>query len=367
MAAVNAAYLIDEDLLLVHREIGKETLIFDEFTYAKAIANRVNRVEFILLQEGASPTMTRPVSSPSIQRPMTAVARTTRAYEDEEGTDDTLRRTNSEGRLCQLEYMLTVKCPSGPHERCAGCALVYFASGQQRFSKVYSPLFSCTAKVCVMQSGAVVLTGGDENPTQTLLVSPITGDTIVLPSMHQGRWTHGVCSVGDALMVVGGYNGSTYLNSVEMFSLGSWEVLAPIFIERSAPAVCSIGSVVYVCGGYNEVDGYLSLIEVYEHGVWQIHSIELPTCGASVGVFPLSDHELLILGGLGFDEISNSKCWKLDIVEGEQETLSSLPVPDEFTCSSMLQLKNRLVLMGSRLLWEYDTVYDTWNYSEYPS
>jgi hypothetical protein len=70
----------------------------------------------------------------------------------------------------------------------------------------------------------------------------------------------------------------------------------------------------------------------------------------SVGVSLLNDHELLIVEGLGFDEISNSNCWRFDIVEGEQGTLSSLPVPDEFPCSSMLQLKSILVLMGSRLL-----------------
>ncbi|MNY10905.1 Kelch motif protein [compost metagenome] len=73
--------------------------------------------------------------------------------------------------------------------------------------------------------------------------------------------------VGEALYLLGGYNNSTgtYLNSLERALInsdgtyGAFTTAGNLTAQRSAPTNVVIGNALYVLGGYN--GGYLNTIE----------------------------------------------------------------------------------------------------------
>lgn len=71
--------------------------------------------------------------------------------------------------------------------------------------------------------------------------------------LPQPRAYHGTVTIGDKVYVVGGFNGSQYLNSVICFNASKkrWEEHAPMYMSRCYVSVVEIDGVIYACGGYD--------------------------------------------------------------------------------------------------------------------
>lgn len=63
----------------------------------------------------------------------------------------------------------------------------------------------------------------------------------------------GVCSIGNYLYAVGGYDGVSQLNSVERYDVerDTWEYVASMNSRRSALSVDVVGGKLYALGRYH--------------------------------------------------------------------------------------------------------------------
>ncbi|XP_060585123.1 kelch-like protein 10 [Ruditapes philippinarum] len=71
--------------------------------------------------------------------------------------------------------------------------------------------------------------------------------------LPQPRAYHGTITLRDNVYVVGGFNGSHYLNSVICFNVSKkrWEERAPMYMSRCYVSAVEMNGVIYVCGGYD--------------------------------------------------------------------------------------------------------------------
>lgn len=75
----------------------------------------------------------------------------------------------------------------------------------------------------------------------------------------------GVASIGKYIYVVGGFDGSTQLSSVERFDTESkkWEFMAEITVARSALSLIALDNKLYAMGGYDGTN-FLMIVEIYD-------------------------------------------------------------------------------------------------------
>lgn len=73
------------------------------------------------------------------------------------------------------------------------------------------------------------------------------------PSFSAGRYGHGAASVGGRIYIMGGFNGSSYLNRLDVFDplSGAWASGPDMPEPLSFPAVANVGGLIFVFGGFN--------------------------------------------------------------------------------------------------------------------
>ena len=94
---------------------------------------------------------------------------------------------------------------------------------------------------------------------------PVTKYQVLAPiKMNEARSSHKVIVYKNDLFVFGGHGNDGYLNSVEMYSPGSYKfvTMAPMKTARCGFACCRVGNLVYVVGGYSD-GGQTNSVEIY--------------------------------------------------------------------------------------------------------
>ena len=108
----------------------------------------------------------------------------------------------------------------------------------------------------------------------------------------------------ERVFVIGGldHTEECFSAAVHMFrpSKSMWFEVASLNVARSEHSSCAMHDDVYVFCGWNGSE-YLNSIEMFkssqENALWEIFSIDAISCRNSPVVCPLSDTELLIMGG----------------------------------------------------------------------
>ncbi|WP_024833228.1 kelch repeat-containing protein [Ruminiclostridium josui] len=96
---------------------------------------------------------------------------------------------------------------------------------------------------------------------------PATDKWITRATMPTAKEYHQVAVVGGKIYVIGGQNSSGYLNSVEEYdpATNTWTTKAPMTIARFRHEVAVVDGKVYVIGGSNSnSSGYLNTVEEYD-------------------------------------------------------------------------------------------------------
>jgi len=131
--------------------------------------------------------------------------------------------------------------------------------------------------------------------------------TTKLP-MPTARVGHGVVSCNSKIYVIGGYNNSGFLETVEVYDPISnlWEVKTPMPYGRAEFGICAIGTKIYVIGGCLALQGKfdyiypantLNSVIVYDtqSDNWSFKkSMPTPRIGLALGVV---DGEIYAIGG----------------------------------------------------------------------
>ncbi len=81
-------------------------------------------------------------------------------------------------------------------------------------------------------------------------------------SMPTERAGHGVVSCNNKIYVIGGYNKSGFLSTVETYDplSGLWETKTPMPYGRAEFGICAIGNIIYIIGGCHTVTGEFDYI-----------------------------------------------------------------------------------------------------------
>lgn len=71
--------------------------------------------------------------------------------------------------------------------------------------------------------------------------------------MKESRGRFKIAVLNDKVYALGGSNGTTELESVEMLdlSIGKWVVMPPLPLARSNSGVCTLNNLIYFIGGWN--------------------------------------------------------------------------------------------------------------------
>ena len=110
-----------------------------------------------------------------------------------------------------------------------------------------------------------------------------------IASMEARRSTLGVAVLSDMIYAVGGFDGSSGLNTAEVLDMGvtqgvqEWRPIASMSTRRSSVGVGVLGGLIYAVGGYDGNSRQcLASVEVYnpDQGVYQAHLATLQNCQA---------------------------------------------------------------------------------------
>lgn len=106
--------------------------------------------------------------------------------------------------------------------------------------------------------------------------------------MNSARSGAAVAAANNYIYALGGYNGTTQLNSVERYDprLDEWKLVSCMLDHRSALSVASFENKLYVFGGYDG-EKFHDTVEVYdcEQDCWQVaSSMSMGRSGAAVVV-----------------------------------------------------------------------------------
>lgn len=120
---------------------------------------------------------------------------------------------------------------------------------------------------------------------------PQLGHWLPVTPMLTKRCRLGVATLNGKLFVCGGYDGSTFLRTVEMYNASTcqWTHIAPMNVTRSRVALVSNCGKLFAIGGYDGVSN-LSTMETYnvDFNQWTFaSSMCAHEGGVGVGVIPL--------------------------------------------------------------------------------
>jgi len=151
-------------------------------------------------------------------------------------------------------------------------------------------------------------------------VSPTTGianniaasSSEFIASTNEARCSGGIVSVRDYVYVVGGYNRTSCLDTVEMYNIAEnrWQYVSKLTIKRSRCAAVSLNGSLYAFGGS---DGHRDLdsMEMYmpESDQWKVVKAIMTEGKSSFGAITLND-DIYVMGGAQMScTLSSVECY----------------------------------------------------------
>ena len=92
-------------------------------------------------------------------------------------------------------------------------------------------------------------------------------------------------------------------------------------IKKVSCSVVGFGDQVYVFGGKSDRESYLDQVEIYRDELWQLCSVKLKVPSYNLGAFAVSEHMLLLCGGIQQTGGISNKAYIFQLTE---ETLQEL-------------------------------------------
>lgn len=188
-----------------------------------------------------------------------------------------------------------------------------------------------TGRACLYGDNTVLFTGGQEDPACSYLITISDQGSTELAQMQEGRLWHGLCAVGNKAFAIGGKNpvSGAAKQSSEMLENGQWTSLGPLNFPRESMAVAAFRGTLYVVGGFDG-SNRLASIEAYKQKHWVMLPVRLPEPRQMPGIVFLGETKLMVVGGQD-EERAKRTVYLVNLDSGKVESLPNLPVPDYFT------------------------------------
>lgn len=118
---------------------------------------------------------------------------------------------------------------------------------------------------CELQND-IYVSGGQLNSSDVWKYISNLDHWVRVAPLAQGRWRHKMASLLGKLYVIGGYNGTQRLSSVECYSVynNQWRTVAPLPLAVSSAAVVGCAGKLYVIGGAITNDANTNKVQCYD-------------------------------------------------------------------------------------------------------
>ncbi|KAM7447248.1 protein modification by small protein conjugation [Porites harrisoni] len=194
---------------------------------------------------------------------------------------------------------------------------------------------------------------------------PETGHWSRVPPMNQCRSNHSVQPLGGFLYSLGGYDGNTYLNTMECYNscTKQWSHVAPMHYSRSCFAAAVCDGYLYALGGYGP--SYLRTVERYDpsSNSWEMMPA-MSTYRINFGVGVLNGCLYVVGGHNGVSHLRSVE--RFDPVSSEWTMVTPMSRPR--TGLSVAVLNGFLYSVGGHdgsgylsLVQRYDTHTNSWH------
>lgn len=166
---------------------------------------------------------------------------------------------------------------------------------------------------------------------------PLNGSWSTKANMGTPRQGHGAAVVNGKIYVLGGLDGTKYLDSVEEYDTAAatpaWSPKTVMPTPRAGFATAVVDNKIYVIGGHNNDVQYLDTIDVFDpvNSTWAAISIKMPTprTGCQAGVI---DGKIYVIGGYNGDYLKTVEVY--DPVTNSWSTKSSIQTArTDFGCT----------------------------------
>jgi hypothetical protein len=228
--------------------------------------------------------------------------------------------------------------------------LLFDAATEDSF-KYFGASIDDGSRAVILPNGNFVITGGKKAPLQCLKLDISSGTSKHSSSLIQARYSHASLWAQGFVWAIGGFSESK-LTHCEVFEGDKWRSIAELTMARACPGTSSWNKYVFVYGGTGEAS-----IEKYDGEGWIELTVELPQALACTGVAQLDENIVIVAGGLGPSDMY--EVTKIDLAQGERESMASLPITDHFT-GETVTYKEEIYFQGFLATYVYDPGAGTW-------
>ncbi|XP_023332298.1 kelch-like protein 38 [Eurytemora carolleeae] len=113
----------------------------------------------------------------------------------------------------------------------------------------------------------------------------------------------GAAVLNGEVYLCGGFADNYFISECYKNVPNDWAEVPPMYLERSSFSMNTIGGKILVAGGLGTT-GYMNSMEIFDGTSWTLLSGELQMDRNIHCAVPISDHEIVFLGGSNFDKIS---------------------------------------------------------------
>ncbi|XP_025192493.1 kelch-like protein 2 [Melanaphis sacchari] len=225
-----------------------------------------------------------------------------------------------------------------------------------------------TAGLVVIKNKFVVIMGGnsDSQTVEMLDLSSQSPCWVQMVDMIVKRKDLGVGILDNCIYVVGGYDGTKYLNNAEVFDVNNqkWQIVSNMLSKRNSFGVGVLNNLLYSVGGYDG-SSYLKTVECYDPSLntWAIVA-EMSIRRAGVGIGVLNG-AMYAIGGINESSVLNS-CEIYQPITGLWTPITNMHLarynPGVFILNGLLYVmggNNRSVILDSIEI--YNPITNTWS------
>ncbi|ROT77865.1 kelch-like protein diablo [Penaeus vannamei] len=224
--------------------------------------------------------------------------------------------------------------------------------------------FAVSKHGLVVSGENVMYLAGGEFPDGTVTrcmwrYDPVLDEWHDLAPMSMPRSELGAASLDGYIYAVGGWDGSSRLDSVERYDprTNSWKEVAPMKLSLTSPAVAACQGKLYVCGGAILEDGDgIDMAQVYDPhtDTWeQLPSMIIPRSGSAAAVL----HGLIyIIGGWHASTENTNKVERFDPRTSTWQTVAGMC--ERRYRPGVAVVDSKIYILGGEDGWEHfhDTI-----------
>lgn len=248
--------------------------------------------------------------------------------------------------------MLLIKSEREPRtSQCFSGHLLLFDAVTEDSFKFFGASIDEGSRAVLLPMGSIVVTGGKRHPAQSLRLDINTGSSKHMPDLSQSRHNHSTIWVQGFVWVLGGMDEHS-LSSCELYDGEKWKAMPELNVPRASLSASSWGPFLYVYGGLEEAS-----IEKYEGEAWVELSVQLAQPLALAGVYQLDENTVIVAGGVAGGDVY--EVVKVNLGQGDRESLASLPITDHFTGEAVVY-RDEIYFQGSLATYVYDVSASTW-------